>query len=167
MNEAMKRILLLLLTCIFTSFAFAQEEVDIEELKQLLHNIDIMIGNIYENSRGSKYSIVISSLYGINKTMNNDKGEICNVIFNEKLPLIFIDDFITKKDYLIEDEKFLLALDKVLFDKQICLLNKKCKLDYIRSVFYSTPKSIALTYLILCYLSKVIYSHMGELVDFT
>ena len=35
MNEAMKRILLLLLTCIFTSFAFAQEEVDIDELKQL------------------------------------------------------------------------------------------------------------------------------------
>ena len=75
----------------------------IEELKQLLHNIDIMIGNIYENSKGSKYSMVISSLYGINKIMNNDKGEICNVIFNEKLPLIFIDDFVTKKDYLIED----------------------------------------------------------------
>lgn len=35
MNEAMKRILLLLLTCIFTSFAFAQKEVDIYELKQL------------------------------------------------------------------------------------------------------------------------------------
>lgn len=75
----------------------------VEELKMLLHNIDIMIGNIYENSKDSKYSMVISSLYGINKTMKNDKEEICNVIFNEKLPIIFIDDFITKVNYLIED----------------------------------------------------------------
>ena len=75
----------------------------IEELKTLLHNIDIMIGNIYENSKDSKYSLVISSLYGINKVMNNEKGEICNVIFNEKLPIIFIDNFVTKKDYLIEE----------------------------------------------------------------
>jgi len=77
----------------------------IEELKHLLHNIDIMIGNIYDNSKGSKYSLLISSLYGINQIMKNDKGEICNVLFNEKLPIIFVDDFITKKDYLIEDGK--------------------------------------------------------------
>lgn len=77
----------------------------IEELKLMLHNIDIMIGNIYENSKGSKYSIVISSLYGINRVMNSEKGEICNVIFNEKLPIVFIDDFITKKDYLIIEGK--------------------------------------------------------------
>lgn len=75
----------------------------IEELKHELHNIDIMIGNIYENSKDSKYSMVISSLYGINKVMKNAKGEICNVIFNEKLPIIFIDNFVTKKDYLIEE----------------------------------------------------------------
>lgn len=31
----MKRALLFFLTCIFTSFAFAQDDVDIEELKQL------------------------------------------------------------------------------------------------------------------------------------
>lgn len=76
---------------------------NIEELKLLLHNIDIMLGNIYENSKGSKYCMIISSLYGINKVLPNDKGEFCNVIFNEKVPLIFIDDFITKKDYLVEE----------------------------------------------------------------
>lgn len=80
-----------------------EEARTIEELKTLLHNIDIMIGNIYENSKDSKYSLVISSLYGINKVMNNNKGERCNVIFNEKLPIIFIDNFVTKKDYLIEE----------------------------------------------------------------
>lgn len=94
--------------------------------------------------------------------MDNECNKIIQIIEDMKCTLDYII-----KNYFIEDEKFLLALDKVLFDKQICLLNKKCKLDYIRSVFYSTPKSIALTYLILCYLSKVIYSHMGELVDFT
>lgn len=76
---------------------------NISELKQLLHNIDIMIGNIYENSLGSKYSILISSLYGINKIMPNDKGEICNVLFSNKVPIIFIDDFITKHNHLVEE----------------------------------------------------------------
>lgn len=82
-----------------------EEPKNVEELKHLLHNIDIMIGNIYENSKDSKYALVISSLYGINRIMKNQKGEICSVIFNEKLPIIFIDDFVTKKDYLIEDGK--------------------------------------------------------------
>ena len=75
----------------------------VEELNLLLHNIDIMLGNIYENSKGSKYSILISSLYGINEVLPNEKGEICNIIFNEKVPLIFIDDFITTKDFLVEE----------------------------------------------------------------
>lgn len=75
---------------------------NIEELTSLLHNIDIMVGNIYENSKGSKYSLIISSLYGFNVVLQNQKGEICNVDFTGKVPLIFIDDFITKRNYLIE-----------------------------------------------------------------
>ena len=75
----------------------------IEELQGVLHNIDIMVGNIYENSKGSKYSMIISSLFGTNKVLKNVKGEICNIVFGEKLPIVFIDDFITKTNYLIED----------------------------------------------------------------
>ena len=75
---------------------------DIEELKFRLHNIDIMLENIYRNSKLNNYSIIISSLYGINKVLDNEKGEICNIIYHGKVPIIYIDNFITKKDYLIE-----------------------------------------------------------------
>ena len=74
----------------------------IEELKQRLHNIDIMLENIYRNSKQNSYSIVVSSLYGMNKVLNNEKGEICHVIYEGKVPIIYIDNFVTKKDYLIE-----------------------------------------------------------------
>jgi len=79
------------------------DEVDsIKSLKEKLHNIDIMLGNVYNNSKNNNYSIIVSSLYGINKTLMNEKGEICNILYKGKVPIIFIDNFITKKDYLIE-----------------------------------------------------------------
>lgn len=74
----------------------------VEELKALLTKIDTVIGALYDNTEKNSYSIVISSLYGMNKVLPNAKGEICNVIYN-KVPIIYIDNFITKKDYLIND----------------------------------------------------------------
>lgn len=99
-----------------------EEPKSVEELKTLLHNIDIMIGNIYENSKGSKYSLIVSSLYGINKIMKNQKGEICNIVFDGKVPFIYVDDFITRKNYLIEKGDISNIMD-------VCLknLNKKYK----------------------------------------
>ena len=52
---------------------------------------------------GSKYSIIVASLYGISKVMLNERDNICQVIFSGKVPFLFIDDFITKKSYLIAD----------------------------------------------------------------
>lgn len=72
------------------------------ELKERLSKIDNVLKAVYENISGSKYSLVISSLYGLSKIMTNEKNNICQVIFRGKVPFIFIDDFITKKLYLIE-----------------------------------------------------------------
>ena len=51
---------------------------------------------------GSKYSIIVSSLYGISKVMLNERDNICQVIFSGKVPFLFIDDFITKKSEIEE-----------------------------------------------------------------
>ena len=72
----------------------------VEELKDLLTKIDTVIGAIYDNTAHESYSILISSLYGMNKTLNSASGEICNVKYT-KVPIVYVDNFISKKDYLI------------------------------------------------------------------
>ena len=47
-------------------------------------------------------TLIISSLYGMNKILKTDRGTNANVIFAGKVPFIYIDDFITGKNYLIE-----------------------------------------------------------------
>lgn len=79
-----------------------KEVSTLEELKELLTKIDNVIGAIYNNTEKNSYSIIISSLYGMNKTLPNASGEICNVIYS-KVPVIYIDNFITKKNYLINE----------------------------------------------------------------
>ena len=41
-----------------------------------------------------------------NKTLTNEKDNPCQVIFTEKVPFLYIDDFITKKNYLIASGTF-------------------------------------------------------------
>lgn len=72
------------------------------ELKNKLMLIDKSLKAIYDNMNGSKYTLIVSSLYGMSKTMLNEKDNVCQVIFTGRVPFIYIDDFITKKDYLVE-----------------------------------------------------------------
>ena len=81
-----------------------KEVATVEELTALLTKIDTVIGAIYNNTEKNSYSIIISSLYGMNKTLPNASGEICNIIYS-KVPVIYVDKFITKKDYLLNDGK--------------------------------------------------------------
>ena len=74
---------------------------NVEQLQEVLKKIDDIIGRIYENAKINSYSIIISSLYGMEKTMLNSKGEICHIIYN-KVPIIYIDSFINRSNYLIE-----------------------------------------------------------------
>jgi hypothetical protein len=36
------------------------------------------------------------------KTIPNEKEEICHVLYN-KVPLIYVDSFITKRDYILDE----------------------------------------------------------------
>ena len=71
------------------------------ELKKKLTMIDNTLKALDENRNGSKYTLIVSSLYGMTKSMQNDRDTTCTVIFSNELPFMYIDDFLTKKDYLI------------------------------------------------------------------
>lgn len=79
-----------------------KEVATIEELKELLKKIDDVIGAIYTNMEKNSYTFIISSLYGMNKTLPNSSGEICNIIYSQ-VPIVYVDNFVTKRNYLIKD----------------------------------------------------------------
>ena len=74
----------------------------VEELKTKLTNIDKVLKAVYDNINGSKYTLIVTSLYGMNKVLKTEKGSNANVLFSGNVPFMFIDDFITRKNYLIE-----------------------------------------------------------------
>lgn len=75
---------------------------NIEELNDILGKIDAVLGAIYDNTEKNSCNIVVSSIYGMHKTLNKASGEICNVEYL-KVPIIYVDNFVTKKNYLIND----------------------------------------------------------------
>ncbi len=74
----------------------------VEELQNTLNKIDKVIEGIYKNTEKNSYNIIISSLFGMNKTIPNQKGEICHIDYN-KVPIVYINNFITRKNYLINE----------------------------------------------------------------
>ena len=74
----------------------------VEKLQEELKNIDNVIGGIYNYFINNDINIIISSLYGMEKTIPNEKEEICHVKY-DKVPVIYVNKNITKKDYLIND----------------------------------------------------------------
>lgn len=71
------------------------------ELKEKLKFADNLLKVLETNRAGSKYTIIVASLYGLRKDMMNDKDVMSPVIFSNELPFLYIDDFLTKRDYLI------------------------------------------------------------------
>ncbi len=74
----------------------------IEKLEDVLKKIDGVLGMVYQNTSQNSYNIIISSLYGMEKNIPNGKGEICHVVY-DKVPIIYISNFLTKKNYLINE----------------------------------------------------------------
>jgi len=87
----------------------------VEELKDTLKKIDTTLGRIYENMKTNSYTIVVSSLYSKDQVLTNEKNEVCTVRYNEFLPLIYIDNFVTKKDYIINPDGTINNLFKICY----------------------------------------------------
>ena len=71
------------------------------EIKEKLRMVDNLLKVLDTNRNGSKYTIILSSLYGMVKSLKNDKDVMSTVIFSNELPFLYIDDFLTRKNYLI------------------------------------------------------------------
>jgi len=76
--------------------------VSVSELKEKLHNIDIIVGHVYEDSKLNNYDVIISSLYGINKVLTNENNDMVNVIY-DAVPFIYISNTYKKKEYIIKN----------------------------------------------------------------
>ena len=87
----------------------------VEELKDTLKKIDATLGRIYENMKTNSYTIVVSSLYSKDQVLTNEKNEVCTIKYNEFLPLVYIDNFITKKDYIINPDGTINNLFKICY----------------------------------------------------
>ena len=71
------------------------------ELKNKLAIIDKVLKALDDNRNGSKYTLIVSSLYGMKKAFKNENDVMSTVIFSNELPFLYIDDFLTRRDYLI------------------------------------------------------------------
>ena len=74
----------------------------IEKLQDELSQIDKVIGGIYNLFINSDFNIIISSIYGMEKTMPNEKEENCHVKYG-KVPIVFVSKKMTRKDFIIND----------------------------------------------------------------
>ena len=71
------------------------------EVKEKLKQADELLKILDTNRNGSKYTIIVSSLYGMVKSLKNENDVMSTVIFSNELPFLYVDDFLTKKNYLI------------------------------------------------------------------
>lgn len=74
----------------------------IEKLENRLTTIDKVIEGIYNMFVGNDINFIISSIYGMEKNLPNEKEEICHLKYG-KVPFIYINRKITRKDYIVND----------------------------------------------------------------
>ena len=83
-------------------------------LKDKLTKVDSLIGKLYENFKDNKYNVVISSLYGVNRTLLDTTGEVCNLSYS-KVPFVYLDGLINKKNYIANPEADISGIFKVCY----------------------------------------------------
>ena len=115
----------------------------LEELKTRLNNIDKMIGVLDKYTTDNNWGFFISSLYGVEKEVLNEKLERCVINFSGKSPVFISDKDISLANYTTIEPGSLYELSNTLFwniDKSFessGLLKKKSGL---LSFLYKKPK---------------------------
>ncbi len=115
---------------------------NVTELKERLKKIDEIVGAVSNYTIQNKYGLVISSLYGFQRDMYNDKHELCSINFSGKVPVILVDDSIVSTNYTLDTGKLHDMCDMILHNinpdyKDSGLLKKKSAL---LSFLYKKPK---------------------------
>ena len=75
----------------------------IEEIKERLTKIDAVIGVLDTYIRENHYSMFITSLYGLQVNLYNQKQELCKVNFSGKVPLIIDDEVINLAQFTVSE----------------------------------------------------------------
>jgi len=84
---------------------------NVEELKERLKTIDDIIGTLSDYLIKNEAALFISSFYGIEKELYNNKQELCKINFSKRVPLIVVDNLFSKKtDMLIEGNLYDLSI---------------------------------------------------------
>lgn len=75
----------------------------IEEIIGRLHKIDTIIGVLYDYTKNSNFGLFISSLYGMEKELYNEKHVLCKVNFSVRVPVVIVDSYLNKKNYVFRE----------------------------------------------------------------
>ena len=107
----------------------------LEELKSRLSTIDAVLGKVSEYARANGIGLYITSFYGIEKEMYNQKQELFKINFSGKCPLVIDDASISSSTHTVL-EGTLYDLSNSLFHN----INPEYKVDGIikkKSVLFS------------------------------
>ncbi len=75
----------------------------VEDIKNRLAKIDVVIGTIFNYTSQNNIGLFISSLYGLEKEMYNEKHEVCKINFAVRAPIVVADLSITKNSYTLSE----------------------------------------------------------------
>jgi len=76
---------------------------DIMNMEKRLHIIDDIIGILENMVLENNWGLFISSLYGMEKELENDKKVICKINFSKKVPLIIVDKSLVKSEIILNE----------------------------------------------------------------
>lgn len=115
---------------------------DIPFMERRLKLIDEIISEIEKISLGNGWGFFISSLYGLEKELQNDKMEICKINFSTKVPLVVVDKSYSKTNNTIDEGKVIDMANTIYKN-----INSKYKGDSLirrksglLSILYKKPK---------------------------
>lgn len=114
----------------------------LEEIKDKLAKIDVVIGKVYEYAMANDGGLFITSLYGMEKDVLNSRHEVCKVNFSARVPVVIVDKLLSKVNYTFI-ESTLYDLSNTIFwnlnksFKNSGIIKKKSSL---MSIFYKKPK---------------------------
>ena len=77
--------------------------VKIDDIEERLRKIDVIIGKVAEFTLANNYGLFISSLYGIEREMYNNKHELHKVNFSIRVPVIVYDKGLPGGSYSLSE----------------------------------------------------------------
>ncbi len=115
---------------------------DIPFMEKRLKLIDEIIKEVEDLVLANGWTLFISSLYGIEKELLNDKLEVCKINFSVKVPLVIVDKSYSRVNNIV-NEGNVYDLSNTIFEN----INKKFKGNTLikkkpglLSLFYKKPK---------------------------